>query len=537
MRAQSTSMASDLRIGGHVRTIAIAILPVVILILANFPVKARPALFFYPPPWTFPDGSVISSPLTVSEAQATTLFPAIREMSGVVVIVNWSAVCPLSAQCDFTMVDRIIDYWHSRGKQIVLCFATVGFPTRTWTAAGATYQSATPDWVLQNVDTYSAIVPRLGGGGTMAMKFPAYSDRRFISLVQTFVHQLKRFDGRPGLAELRMSLGLLGEDNPNPVGALRYQFPNFGHGDWLSYCRTIVAMFRREITHSKLEVDLGVIGWIAAIGSPTERVSASNLIQELVAARVFLAFDGLDDTSAQRLGHPPRDGIDVNLQALVDAHRSGGEIGLEAIGPITASAMQNPGQIIQAVSLAKPDRLVFFSILPAVINKQRDGASEANRTASDFLRVQPTADTSEQHAYQLMQWYDHLAESQDQNRDLRPGARKGGHPSDVDAIERNPKSINVRHRRRKPCKSYRVRRSRHLHGVTTIEITRAPETFSHSHSMERSRVTIIQMRRPGISSRAGYVSTTTKAAAPLHSRRSRKASVFNYQAVMTDTRS
>ncbi len=363
---------------------------------------SSPEVYFYPPPATYADGSVISSPVTVSQDQATTLFPAIPEMAGVVVIVNWSDVCPRSpTTCDFSMVDNILSYWGTRGKKVVLAFATVGFPTRALLPEGPRFVSATPDWLLDKARTYSATVPTLGevkGQRTELARFPEYSDPQFRSEVGRFVKALARFDGNPAIASVRISLGLLAEDNPNPVGALRYQFPGFGHLDWLAYCRAMTSLFQASFHRTQLEFDMDVVGWIAAVGTAEERKAAADLVHELEAARVLLTFDGWDDDSSGLLNAPKPTGPSLDLKVLRDVKSHGGHVGLEAIGPITSQSMQDPAALIRAADIVRPDRVVFFSFLAAIVREARSGPAVQTKTAMAFVQVQPTAAKSIENA-------------------------------------------------------------------------------------------------------------------------------------------
>src|SRR5579864_5029408 len=121
-----------------------------IIASGNF-AAGRPALFFYSPPFR-PAGSLtLRSPPTLSADQITTLFPAIPEMSGVVLMVYWSTLCPQADSCDFSLIDKTLDYWGRRGKKVLLAVATMGFPDSLPVHGTETLVGATPDWVLAKV--------------------------------------------------------------------------------------------------------------------------------------------------------------------------------------------------------------------------------------------------------------------------------------------------------------------------------------------------------------------------------------------------
>jgi hypothetical protein len=177
-----------------------------------------PALFFYPPEFRYGPGHILNSPQTVTAEQATTAFPAIPGMSGIVLMVYWSTLCPDSDRCDFSLIDTVLKFWAGRGKQVVLDVATIGYPYRS-IPDGRDTLGATPQWVMQQIETYeypqTRILGELPYGVTRSAAMPDFRDPRFITLQSRLIEQLaRRYDGHPAVAQIRIATGLMGEENP-----------------------------------------------------------------------------------------------------------------------------------------------------------------------------------------------------------------------------------------------------------------------------------------------------------------------------------
>ena len=145
----------------------------------------RPALFFYPGPFEAANSDVYFSPVTITAPQAMEAVPNIEELSGVVVMVYWSTLCPTERTCDLGIIDRVINYWAARGKKVVLGVVTFGHPIVQIRDGIEDLQSPTPKWVLRSVATFSQATPVIGpvqiGGRTRyaVSEFPIYWDQKF----------------------------------------------------------------------------------------------------------------------------------------------------------------------------------------------------------------------------------------------------------------------------------------------------------------------------------------------------------------------
>jgi hypothetical protein len=375
-----------------------------LIVASTAPAAATPPqLFFYPPPVQLADNSVISSPVTFSADQITTLFPEIDEMSGVVLLINWSQLCPDPDKCDFSLIDQVLSYWGARGKKVILGVATVGYPYRSVEGGKAHYVSATPDWVLDQIDTYVMDSLTLGWIDNQTSKrsrFPSYADPRFAKLIAVLVHRLARYDGNPAISQIRISTGFLTEDNSGP----RWFIPNYTDLDWTGYCRQMANLFQREFHRSQLELDLGLLGLVYQRGGPKERAAVDQLMAELIAQKTFLAFDGLQSSTIDALD--PRAKQDDEepriLYYLKLAGAKYGGLGLEAMEPISDDRMQDVKSLAAVVKALKPSRLVLFPDAAGSLSRERRGTSPQNALATGWLDVQPNAASANAHIHELL---------------------------------------------------------------------------------------------------------------------------------------
>jgi Beta-galactosidase len=339
--------------------------------VTTLPPAPGAALFFYPPPYQYNDHHPLDSIQAVSVSQVTDLVPAVSFMSGIALVVDWSSICPTAGACDFTLIDRTLAYWTARNKKIVLSVATISFPFMS-APDGKHVQNATPDWVLAQVKTYPVSTEIMGTnpmGKTAVSQFPDFRDPKFLQLTSALVRDLaQRYDGNPTIAQVRIGTGLLGEENPIVGGRPGHTtMPDFQEPQWLAFCLETVHQYQSAFHKSELEFDISRLGFTRALGTGTDQVFADAFFSELAASRLFIAFNGLEAHDDDLLtGAPnPADAFDVGLRYLLGYRRSGGRIGLEAIGPLANPRMgtadlQNVAKIQHVVSIFQPARLVFF---------------------------------------------------------------------------------------------------------------------------------------------------------------------------------
>jgi hypothetical protein len=337
--------------------------------------SGRPRVYFYPPPFHLGDQVTARSPVTVSSEQATSLVPLIPEMDGVVVILYWAQLCPEDGQCNFKIVDDILSYWRGRGKKIVLSIATVGFPMNTLLGGKVVTIEATPNWLLGRICTYSEPVRLIGNASQLEKvetPLPCYNDPRFVAAVQAFVTQLSRYDGDTAVSQIRISTGLLGEDNPSPDG-YRSKMTGFTPEGWIRYCRIMLQTYAAVFHKTELEFDIGWISWFSVLGGPLGAQEAEQFVSELASHRVMLSFNGLESSTLADL-LPNSTGPGRSLHFLQGSRSRGLDIGLEDSGPLVAPKMRDVDAITRVLAIIQPSRLVLFGTDAVAIEQFRNKA-------------------------------------------------------------------------------------------------------------------------------------------------------------------
>ena len=352
---------------------------------------AAPELFFYPPPIRLADGALVYSPVTFAPEQLTSDFPQIDEMSGVVLIAYWSTICPTENACNFELIDRVLDYWKARKKKVVLSIATVGFPIRVYQDGQSRELNATPDWVLRRVTTFSEpsrVITAIGEPPHQSLAvFPVYNDPSFVSEIRKLVAQLARYDGNSTIAQVRISAGLLGEDNPS-VDGLKSRMPGFSDTVWTNYCRLMLDIYAEKFHRTQLEFDLGRISWSGALGDEAQKRLEATLITELQNKHALIAFDGLESSTLSVLEGPVDRktlGPARTLSRLVATKQKGESIGLESAAPLQVPRMNDIASIEATIEKIMPSRLVLFGTDAGIINLARTGENPTNETTRRFI--------------------------------------------------------------------------------------------------------------------------------------------------------
>jgi len=380
---------------------------------------APPLLFFYPPPVQAADGRSIASPAALSLAQVTRDVPALPELAGVVVMLTWAQLCPQEHVCNVSIIRQAADYWHAKGRKIVLGVATVGFPTVPVAVPGGfvgavaapggqapALQTATPGWVLRQVTTYRAETRVLDGRDPRAwavVEFPSYADPRFAGLVDRLVQVLAQFDGHPGIAQIRISTGLMSEDNPSPAGG-RWLIPGYGDADWIGFCRTMSGIYRAHLRRTQLEFDLGVVALAWQRGDAEVKHAADAFVADLIAHDTFLAFDGLSSRTEDDLAHSGQSpqALPRIMHYLRQSVAAGQAVGLEAMQPLTAARMQDIDAIADAVVSLPAARLVLFPFAAAELDREHGGHSPSDARALQWVAAQPTGQRFPAQVHRLM---------------------------------------------------------------------------------------------------------------------------------------
>jgi hypothetical protein len=347
---------------------------------------------------------------------ATVNFPTIKEMSGISVIIYWSQLCPSIGQCNFGIIDHILDFWRKSGRKVVLCVATIGAPIEKDKGGAVEFVSATPDWVLAKTGTFLAESNNFIGAyrhwrgisnnPDYKFRFPRYDDPRFVNEVKRLVRALgRRYDGNPVISYMRIGTGKSGEDNPyGRVGT-----PWFTNRLWVGFSRQVANLYLADFRKTQLEFDIGWTGIVAA-GAKTatpiqegDRQMAQEFIDYLVAKKIFIAYNGI--------APPPTKNVQMNATAAnpagnCDGHNSqpddttpatdaalyfqiaklrdrGIPFGLE--GNALTDPCMNVGRISSILEQYRPKRFIFFGDAAAIINFQREGLNDKNHYEIELL--------------------------------------------------------------------------------------------------------------------------------------------------------
>lgn len=161
---------------------------------------------------------------------------------------GWAKTEPVEGQYDWSKVDRDINVWTSRGKPVILRFATGG--QLQW--SGSVDGSYTPPWVF---NTYG--VPRVTEiNGTV---FPVYWNAIFLQKLTDFVHAVAaRYDKNPYVAGIEIGVGQGGETEPdgaasnNPNQLQLWQKFGYTNALWWQTVQKIVGIYEAAWVHTPL---------------------------------------------------------------------------------------------------------------------------------------------------------------------------------------------------------------------------------------------------------------------------------------------
>ncbi len=161
---------------------------------------------------------------------------------------GWAKTEPVEGQYDWSAVDRDINVWTSRGKSVILRFATGG--QLQW--SGSVDGSYTPPWVF---DKYG--VPRVTEiNGTV---FPVYWNAIFLQKLTDFVYAAAaRYDKNPYVAAVEIGVGQGGETEPdgaasnNPNQLQLWQKFGYTNALWWQTVQKIVGIYEAAWVHTPL---------------------------------------------------------------------------------------------------------------------------------------------------------------------------------------------------------------------------------------------------------------------------------------------
>lgn len=161
---------------------------------------------------------------------------------------SWADIEPVEGQYNWSKVDRDISVWTSRGKSVILRFATAGQLTWSGTVDG----SYTPPWVF---NTYG--VPRITE--TNGTVFPEYWSQVYLQKLADFVNAAAaRYDNNPLVAAVEIGVGQGGETEPDGASDNSSKelqlWEQYGYSNalWWQTLQKIVGIYEAAWTHTPL---------------------------------------------------------------------------------------------------------------------------------------------------------------------------------------------------------------------------------------------------------------------------------------------
>jgi hypothetical protein len=345
---------------------------------------------------------------------ATTDFPVVEGMSGVAFAIQWSQLCPVENQCNFAIIDRVLDYWHAAGRKVILSVAPIFAPMEKFGPGGHSFVPGTPDWVLQRVATFQSESNNfigfysdwkdLANNPSVTFTFPRYDDARYVAELSKLIRELgARYDGHPAISYVRIAAGKGGEDNP--IGRTG-QMPGFSNYLWIDYTRKVMEAYVASFHKSRLEFDMlwtGIVESGAKNGTPitpAEQEEARRFLDEVVAKGVFVTFDGgpapiksvagataahAEGVSCTGFSPAPdasTDAVTAAPFAVVEGWRQRGiPFGFEVAA--LSNPCDNPRLTRTILQRYRPSRVIFFADWAALINYHRNGLNPQNQWEVD----------------------------------------------------------------------------------------------------------------------------------------------------------
>jgi hypothetical protein len=375
-------------------------------------------LYFYPPSNVAALQNLFDPDTIVNNA--TTGFPIVDGMRGIALNIYWSQLCPLENQCNFAIIDRVLDFWRQAGRKVILSVALNGPPLEKFTAGGKEFVSATPDWVLAKVATFQSQSNSFLGlfsdwqnmvsNPQFTFPYARYDDPQLVVEIQKLVTQLgARYDGNPAISYVRMGTGRAGDDNP--IGRTNFfgpgtGMPGFTNHVWIGYSRQVVDAYFASFHTSRLEFDMAWTTVVAA-GAPdvtpitlSDQEEAENFLGYVVGRDAFMAFPGgpMATNSVTGASAANPQGVvctgfdpipDATTSAVTaapyaeveDLRQRGLPFGLgvaSLANPCTAPAMTQA-----RLQRYQPRRVIFLADWAALINFSHEGVNPQNQWEID----------------------------------------------------------------------------------------------------------------------------------------------------------
>jgi hypothetical protein len=235
--------------------------------------------------------------------------------------------------------------------------------------------------------------------------FPRYDDPLFCRETRKLVRELgKRYDGNPAISYMRVSTGKSGEDNP--YGRIGTTW--FTNHLWINYSRKVTQYYLANFRRTRLEFD---VLWTAIVAAGAKSVTpltsdeqneAQEFIDYTVSKKIFIAFNGIAPAPTNQTpgatainpsgtcgGYSPQP--DATTTAMTAApyaqiarlREKRIPFGLE--GNALSDPCMAPSRISAILNFYRPQRVVFFGDVAALMNFAREGLNQNNGYEIDAL--------------------------------------------------------------------------------------------------------------------------------------------------------
>jgi hypothetical protein len=329
-----------------------------------------PRLYFKTPARMLTDNTRVFWPLTLPQVTTDFLATLPSAATEVQIFFFWSQLCPTGPNaCDFSIVDKTLQFWAEHNKKVILAIQTVSYPEKIIINHSPSFTQATPDWVLQRVRTFVHQTRTMGqartGSGAASpdidATFPVYWDGAYIREVEHLIDTFAaRYDGNPVLSGVFMTFGLNGED-------LSFQdTPGLSASNWIDGFEVpIVNRYVDDFKRTQLEFPVGFLGYLRLRALRANDIAAEGVIDrftnKLIQYRLLFSNEGLSSMSLDWLQKDAMISAAFNLRTLIKAHSAGDPISLEMWRPFSGKGMEDLGAIEAAVRFIKPNRLGLFN--------------------------------------------------------------------------------------------------------------------------------------------------------------------------------
>lgn len=345
---------------------------------------ARTKVFFYPSAYV-DQGRLMDGVMATSLQQVTALSPVSDLFDGLLLMVPWSILEPEPGMIRYDILDRTLEFWHERGKTVILNIGAFGFRIETggeWGGKPGVLTGWTPEWVMERCRTHEYPNARLlyntreERGPT---RHPDFRDENFVKLYSEFIAAIgKRYDGDPRIEYVRAGTGMMGEEHPLFAQGPENLFAGYTHELWYGYVKQVLAAYLAAFPNSRMALDLSWAGHPYQDEINGGRQAVESVLDAMAANQVVLGYNGWGGLPLSELKSQLR----TSMGEILRSYRArGGSVALETGGPPGANnrfRMQDTEAMLDWCRELNPVYVNFMGHAPAVVNMAMGKAGVAD---------------------------------------------------------------------------------------------------------------------------------------------------------------